>query len=128
MCCLLVSFVRPPPTATPNLDFIPIAETVTLTEGQSQGDSVCTEILIIRDDILESKETFEVLLLPHPDYALTAVVQPSKRMAIVTISDREDDDDSTYAYITYTGLLSRIASDHTHTTHIFTHAHMHVNT
>ncbi len=93
-----MSFLRPP-TATPNLDFIPIAETVTLTEGQSQGDSVCAEILIVRDDVIESQETFEVLLLPHPDYTLAAVVQPSKLMAIVTISDHEGDDDSTYVYI-----------------------------
>ena len=82
------------PTATPYLDFIPIAETLTLTEGQSQGDSVCTEISIIRDLFIETKETFEVLLLPHPDYVLAAIIQPPRHMAIVTISDREDDDDS----------------------------------
>ena len=78
-------------TATPVLDFIPIAEELMFTEGQSVGDSACTEIMIIQDIFVEMQETFEVMLLPDPNNLLGAIIQPSKAKAIVTISDGEMD-------------------------------------
>ena len=79
------------PTATPFLDFIPIAETLTFTEGQSMGDSVCTQLTILSDFFVETDETFEVLLLPDLENLLTANIQPGMDRAIVTILDSQED-------------------------------------
>ena len=75
--------------ATPILDFIPVVEQLTFTEGQLQGDSVCTDIIIIQDVFVETQETFEVMLLPDLNDILGAIINPSKSKAIVTISDGE---------------------------------------
>ena len=77
--------------ATPVLDFIPIAEDLTFTEGQSVGGSACADITIIQDIFVEMQETFEVMLLPDPNNLLGALINPSKAKAIVTISDGQMD-------------------------------------
>ena len=77
--------------ATPILDFIPIAEEVMFTEGQSVGGSACADITIIQDIFVEMKETFEVMLLPDPNNFFGALINPSKAKAIVTISDGQMD-------------------------------------
>lgn len=76
------------PTATPGHDFIPIVEKLTFTKGQSQGDSVCTNITIISDTFVERQETFEVLLDTEDRFAV--VIQPEKDRGTVTISDGEE--------------------------------------
>ena len=78
-------------TATPVLDFIPVSEELTFTAGQSKGDSVCAQITIIQDVFVETRETFEVMLLPNPRDILGAIIQPSKSKAVVIISDGEMD-------------------------------------
>ena len=55
------------------------------------GDSVCADITIIQDIFVETKETFEVMLLPNPNDLLGAIIQPGKDRAIVTISDGQFD-------------------------------------
>ena len=90
------------------MDFIPIAEEVTFTEGQSKGDSVCAEITIIQDPFVESMETFEVNLLPDPNNLLGAIIQPSKAKAIVTISDGEMDRSMYASNFVYTMLYNPI--------------------
>ena len=45
--------------------------------------------MIIQDVFVEATETFEVRLLPDPNNLLGAIIQPSKAVAIVTISDGE---------------------------------------
>ena len=97
----ILSLIKLPSTflciiATPVLDFIPIAEQLTFTRGQSQGDSVCANIMIIQDVFVETMETFEVMLLPDPNDILGAIIQPSKAKAIVTISDGEMDRSTSY--------------------------------
>ena len=77
--------------ATPVLDFIPIAEDLTFTEGQSVGGSACADITIIQDVFVEMQETFEVMLLPDLNNLLGAIINPSKAKAIVTISDGQMD-------------------------------------
>jgi hypothetical protein len=77
--------------ATPILDFIPIAEEVMFTEGQSVGGSACADITIIQDIFVEMQETFEVMLLPDPNNFFGALINPSKAKAIVTISDGQMD-------------------------------------
>ena len=84
-------FLVTPPPATPLLDFIPVSEALTFTRGQSQGDSACTDITIIQDVFVESKETFEVMLLPNPNDILGAIIQPSNSKGVVIISDGEMD-------------------------------------
>ena len=82
--------------ATPILDFIPIAEELTFTEGQSVGGSACADITIIRDIFVEMQETFEVMLLPDPNNLLGALINPGKAKAIVTISDGQMDRSMNY--------------------------------
>ena len=77
--------------ATPVLDFIPVAEMIVFTDGQSRGDSVSTDITIIPDFFVEMEEVFEVMLLPNPEDLLAAIIQAGKDRAIVTISDGEND-------------------------------------
>ena len=77
--------------ATPVLDFTPVAEMIVFTDGQSRGDSVCTEITIIPDFFVETEEVFEVTLLPNPEDLLAAIIQAGKDRAFVTISDGEND-------------------------------------
>lgn len=72
------------------LDFIPIVEKLTFTEGQSQGDSVCADITIVSDFFVESQESFEVLLFPDPEDVFGAVIQPGKDRGTVVISDGEE--------------------------------------
>ena len=55
------------------------------------GDSVCADITIIQDIFVETKETFEVMLLPDVNDLLGAIIQPGKDRAIVTISDGQFD-------------------------------------
>lgn len=81
------------------MDFLPIAEEVTFTEGQSVGDSACADITIIQDIFVESQETFEVMLLPDPNNLLGALINPSKAKAIVTISDGQMDRSMTLCII-----------------------------
>lgn len=78
--------------ATPVLDFIPIAEQLVFTDGQDRGDSVCTDITIISDFFVETQEVFEVVLLPNPEDLFAAIIQAGKDRALVTISDREDNE------------------------------------
>ena len=73
------------------LDFIPVGERLVFTDGQSRGDSVCADIIIIPDFFVETEEVFEVLLLPNPEDLLAAIIQAGKDRAIVTISDGEND-------------------------------------
>ena len=73
------------------LDFTPVAEMIVFTDGQSRGDSVCTEITIIPDFFVETEEVFEVTLLPNPEDLLAAIIQAGKDRAFVTISDGEND-------------------------------------
>ena len=82
--------------ATPILDFIPIAEELTFTEGQSAGGSACADIVIIQDIFVEMQETFEVMLLPDPNNLLGALINPGKAKAIVTISDGQMDRSMNY--------------------------------
>ncbi len=79
------------PLATPTLDFIPlIEEKLTFTDGQFQGDSVCAEIMIVSDVFVETKETFEVLLIPDQDDLFAAFIQTGKDKGTVIISDGEE--------------------------------------
>ena len=55
------------------------------------GDSVCADITIIQDIFVETKETFEVMLLPNLNDILGAIIRPGKDRAIVTISDGQFD-------------------------------------
>lgn len=71
--------------ATPNLDFVPHLETLTFSNGQHRGESLCTDILIIPDDFVESDETFQVLLVSSSP---AAVIQSGKDRATVVILDR----------------------------------------
>ena len=82
--------------ATPVLDFIPIAEPLVFTNGQGRGDSSCTEITIVSDFFLETEEVFEVMLIPNPEDLLAAIIQAGKDRALVTISDSEEERNSTY--------------------------------
>lgn len=78
--------------ATPVLDFIPVVgERLVFTDGQSRGDSVCADIIIIPDFFVETEEVFEVMLLPNPEDLLAAIIQAGKDRALVTISDGEND-------------------------------------
>lgn len=76
--------------ATPYLDFVPITEELVFTEGQSMGDSSCTDIIILYDTFVETQETFEVILLPNPNNIFRAFIQPGKDRALILISDGED--------------------------------------
>ena len=87
----IVSVLSYKHAATPVLDFIPVAERVVFTDGQSRGDSVCTDITIIPDFFVESEEVFEVTLLPNPEDILAAIIQAGKDRALVTISDGQND-------------------------------------
>ena len=77
--------------ATPILDFIPIAEEIMFTEGQSSGASECVDIMIIQDVFVEQKEIFEVLLLPNPQDLFAVFIKPGSDRALVSISDGEND-------------------------------------
>ena len=91
------------------MDFIPIAEDLTFTEGQSVGGSACADIMIIQDIFVESQETFEVMLLPDHNNLLGALINPSKAKAIVTISDGQMDRSMfSVVYMCLNRLLRRI--------------------
>ena len=77
------------PIATPVLDYMPISEVLEFTEGLSVGDSVCTPIMIVEDQFVEERETFEVMLLPVLEDFYKVLILPGKERAIVTISDGE---------------------------------------
>ena len=81
------------------MDFVPVAEELTFTEGQSQGASVCADIMIIQDVFVEPDEIFEVMLLPDTNNIFGAILNPNKMKGIVTISDGEMNRST---YITYT--------------------------
>lgn len=68
-----------------------MSEELTFTAGQFKGDSVCAQITILQDVFVETRETFEVMLLPNPRDILGAIIQPGKSKAIVIISDGEVD-------------------------------------
>ena len=76
--------------ATPITDFLPIDEMLVFMNGQGQGDSVCTDIVIISDSFVEVIEVFEVMLFPYPMDRLVAFIQAGKDRALVRISDRQD--------------------------------------
>lgn len=77
--------------ATPILDYTPIAATLTFTVGQSRGDSVCADpIMIFEDVFVESQETFEVVLLPTQADFFKVLFVPGRDRAIVVISDGEN--------------------------------------
>ena len=78
--------------ATPYLDFVPILEQLVFTEGQDRGDSVCTAITIVSDFFVEIQEVFEVMLLPNPEDLFAAIIQAGKDRALITLSDREDEE------------------------------------
>ena len=54
------------------------------------GDSSCIDIIIVQDTFVETKETFEVVLLPNPNNILGAFIQPDKDRALVIITDGGD--------------------------------------
>ena len=78
-------------TATPVLDFIPIAEQLVFTDGQTRGSSVCVDITIISDFFVETEEVFEVMLVPNPEDLFAAIIQAGKERAVVRISDGENE-------------------------------------
>ena len=73
--------------ATPLLDYIPISEVLTFTNGQYQGHSLCVHVTIIEDVFVEAKETFEVILLPTPEDLFKVLLVPGMNRAVVIISD-----------------------------------------
>lgn len=71
------------------MDFVPVYDEVTFTVGSTQDNSVCTEIHMVPDEFVESREVFEVQLLPNHNDPLGAIVQSDRMRALVAISDVE---------------------------------------
>ena len=62
------------------------------------GDSSCTDIIVVNDTFVEAKETFEVVLLPNPNNAFGAFIQPGNDRALIIISDGESFNSTCYLY------------------------------
>ena len=80
------------------MDYIPISEVLTFTEGQSRGDSMCTSITVFEDVFVESMETFEVVLLPTLEDLYKVLIITGKDRANVIISDGENDRSKSVSY------------------------------
>lgn len=102
-CCTLLC------SATPILDFIPIGQPLTFTDGQGRGDQSCTNIMIIQDPFVESEEVFEVMLLPNPQDLLGAIIMAGRDRAFVTISDGENNRGGSLLLLLHTCMLKSLS-------------------
>ena len=69
------------------MDYQPVSQQLTFTEGLSFGNVMCVVVEILQDALVENKEMFEVVLLPVPGDEFKVVLLPGDDRAVVVISD-----------------------------------------
>ena len=79
--------------ATPNVDYVDIKKNVTLITGLSalQDGKLCTEVLLLNDDILENNENFYVLLTPTLENRQIVAVSMGRTSEEVSIIEDPND-------------------------------------
>ena len=80
-------------------DFVEIITQLLFTEKSSVGNSTCTDIQILNDNILESDETFMIILTALDNS--TSIVTTASSSALIVILEDNDDCKFKQSIVTY---------------------------